>query len=196
MLLVHHDQTEVIDRREHRRAWSHAHPRLARPQPAPLRVALGRTQLGVQHGDRVAEALYEAGHYLRRQRDLRDQHDHPAPLRQRQPSRAHVHLGLARAGHAVQQPPLRAARTERVGEHIEDGRLVCGQLRRPRGRRAFREVARGRHGAAFSPAQAPRRTGRQAVLLRHPLGHRNQVRRHAQLKGAPRSQQPVGLHLA
>ena len=49
MLLVDHDQPEVVERREHGRARADAHARLAAAQPPPLVVALALRQPRVQH---------------------------------------------------------------------------------------------------------------------------------------------------
>ena len=63
-------------------------------------------ELGVQDGDRVAEARDEARDDLRRQRDLGDEHDHAAAVGERVRGGPQVDLGLARPGDAVQQQPL------------------------------------------------------------------------------------------
>ncbi len=112
MLLVDDDQAEIVDRREHRRARAHADARLALAQAPPLGVALGGAQPRVQHRDGVAEALDEARDDLRGERDLRHQHDRAAALLERGRGGLQVDLGLARAGHAVQQPPLGPALRE------------------------------------------------------------------------------------
>ena len=51
----------------------------------------------------VAEARAEARHELRRERDLRHQHQRALPGAARGGDDAQVHLGLARPGHAVEQ---------------------------------------------------------------------------------------------
>jgi hypothetical protein len=79
VLLVDDDQAEVDDRREHRRARAHADARLAAAQALPLVVALALGELGVQHRDRVAEALDEAADDLGRQRDLGHEDDRALP---------------------------------------------------------------------------------------------------------------------
>ena len=110
VLLVDHDQPQLRDRREDRRARPDADARLALAQAPPLLVALPGCHPRVQDRDRLAEAGAEASHDLRRQRDLRDHHDRPAALRERLLRRAQVDLGLARAGDAVQQHPPRLRR--------------------------------------------------------------------------------------
>ena len=111
VLLVDHDQAEVADRREDRRARADRDPRLAGAQAAPLVVALALAERRVQQRDRVAEARLEAPDGLRRERDLGHEHDHALAALERRGGRAQVDLGLARAGDAVQQ--VRAAAPDR-----------------------------------------------------------------------------------
>ena len=118
MLLVDDDQAEALDRREDRRARADGDPRLAGAQAAPLVVALALRQRGVQQRDGVAEAGGEARDGLRRERDLRHERDHALAALERRGGRAQVDLGLARAGHAVQQVRLAGRgldRRQRVG---------------------------------------------------------------------------------
>ncbi len=148
----------------------------------------------MQHGDGVAEAFDEATDDLRRQRDLRNQHDRSAPLLERCRRGAQVDLGLPGAGHAVQQPLLRASLTESSDQRRERGLLVVRELRRPRAARADPEVMRACDRAARATAQPARGTGRQhereragdrgAVLGGDPLGQREEVDGHAELERA------------
>ena len=79
MLLVDDDEPEALHRRENGRAWPNANPRLAAAHAKPLVAALARTQPGMEHRDPVAEPRLEARDRLRREADLRHEHDHPAP---------------------------------------------------------------------------------------------------------------------
>ena len=110
VLLVDDDQAELLDGREHGRARPDRDPRLADAQPAPLVVALAVGERGVQQRDGVAEAGGEPRHGLRRQRDLGHEHDHALVALERPGRRAEIDLGLARTGHAVQQPRLAGRR--------------------------------------------------------------------------------------
>ena len=111
VLLVDDDQPEVGDRREDGGARADGDPRLAGAQAPPLVVALALAERGVQQRDGVAEARLEAPDGLRRERDLRHEHDHALAALQRRGGGAQVDLGLARAGHAVQQ--MRSAALDR-----------------------------------------------------------------------------------
>ena len=152
MLLVDHDQPEVVERGEHRRARPHAHPRLAGAQPEPLVVALARPELRVQDRDRLAEARLEAAHGLGRERDLGDEHDRAAPRREGGGRGPEVDLGLPGAGHAMEAGsapgPLGAQRALDRGER---GRLGGAE---PRGLVAARADERDGRPALGGPDRA------------------------------------------
>ena len=202
VLLVDHDQAEPRHRREDGRARADDDPRLAGAQPPPLVVALAVRERGVQQRDRVAEARLEAGDGLRRQRDLRDEHDHALAVGERLRGRAQVDLGLARAGDAVQQPlpPLSTAATRlRLGggelhrpirRHVRARRAAAG----PRGDRdqaaplepaQGAEIGAGRAGQAVEQGalvvgDAPIRAGRLGPQRRlRPAGRRQHQRQRA-----------------
>jgi hypothetical protein len=141
VLLVDHDQPEVVHRREDRRARADRDAGLARAQPPPLVVALALPQRGVQQRDGVAEAGLEAAHGLRCEGDLGHQHDRALPALERRGRGAQVDLRLARARDAVQQP--RAAALH--GRHRR--LLLAGQLDRRVG---------ARRGERRPPARARR----------------------------------------
>ena len=151
MLLVDHDQAEVGERGEDRRARADAHPRLPRAHAPPLVVALARGELGVHHGHGVAEALHEAARGLRGERDLGHEHDGRAPALEGHRHRAQVDLGLAAAGDPVeQQGRARVAGLEARGHRIQggaSGRAWAPERRRPRRPR--------RRSAAAGPARGP-----------------------------------------
>ena len=79
VLLVEDDEAEPLDRREDGRARADADARRAAAQARPLVVALAGGELGVQDRDGVAEAVGEAADDLRRQADLRHEHDDAGP---------------------------------------------------------------------------------------------------------------------
>ena len=109
MLLVDADQAEVRHRREDGRAGADDDRRLAGDDPLALVAPLGVGQARVQHGDAVAEARLEAAERLRRQRDLRHEHDRAAAARERGRAGLEVDLRLAAAGRAGEEQVAAAA---------------------------------------------------------------------------------------
>ncbi len=121
--------------------------RLTRRDPLALVAALGLGQRGVQHGDAVAEALAEAAERLRRERDLRDEHDRAASARERGLARADVDLGLAAARRAVEQDVAAVAVEQLVDARERTRSCVLGQL----GRRRLRCQRAASRGSLRSP---------------------------------------------
>ena len=110
MLLVDHDQAEVLERREHGRARADADARLAARAAAATRRSARR---GVSRECRTAtvspKRSAKRADGLRRQRDLGHEHDRRAAALERGAHGAQVDLRLAAAGHAVQQQALARA---------------------------------------------------------------------------------------
>ena len=187
VLLVDHDQAEVLDRREDRRARADADARLPGAKAPPLVVALPEREARVEHGDRVPQALDEAPHHLRRERYLGNQHDRPATLLERAAGGAQVELGLARPRDAVQQ--------QLVGGGGARGRAPCARTPAPARRSAAaarasarrRRCARGDGGPRG--ARAPPGRERQA-------GARTRVRRRACSQRAGRRRARAGSRAA
>ena len=125
----------------------------------------------------------------------------PRPCCERRLGRAQVDLGLARAGHAVQQT-LRAQRAPSAParsdvEHRAAARRVSSGgwgERAPTARCGVRLTARrlrplSRRAAPGGSTSAERARDRRAVLRRDPFGQRDQLAGHAQLQRAQRRQQ-------
>ena len=68
-----------------------------------------------------AEALLAAGDELAGERDLRHQHEHLLPARERRGDRLEIDFGLARAGDAVEQAHGEAVFG--IGEQVARGLL-------------------------------------------------------------------------
>ena len=144
---------------------------LPRRDPLALVTALGVGQPGVQHGDAVAEARPEAADGLRRERDLRDEHDDPAATGERSRGGLEVHLGLAAPRRPVEEhmaTPASSARTIRsIGgtlrrrELLRLGLTAESVARRGRTRRPATSSRDGR-----DERQCPGR--RRAVVVREP----------------------------
>ena len=104
VLLVDHDQAEIAHRREDGRARPDADPGLARSAGAATRRSARPPACAEwSSATRVAEAAPEAIHRLRGEGDLGDEHDRAAAAGERLPGGLQVDLGLARAGHAVEE---------------------------------------------------------------------------------------------
>ena len=123
MLLVHHDQAEIREGQEQRRARARHHAHIALGHAAPdARALLGRDG-GMPLAGPAAEALLEPLQELAGQRDFGQQDQHLAvPPAQRIRDRLEIDLGLARAGHAVEQRRAEAA--------FFDGLAELGRRRR------------------------------------------------------------------
>ena len=153
MLLVDHDEAEVLQRREHRRARADHDLHAARADVLPLVVPLARREMAVQHGHArllPGKAGAKALHRLRRQRDLRHQHQRGAARRHHLRDRLQIDLRLAAAGHAVQQDHARLQRRP----FVDDGpkrRLLLGVHLERRRRRPPARAGRDR-----GPASAAR----------------------------------------
>ena len=147
VLLVDHHQAQVAHRGEGRRARPDADPRFAGLQALPLVAALARGQPGVEQRDAVAEPRHEPRHRLRRQPDLRDEHDRaPAPPKRRLGGRQ-VDLGLARARHPVEEVLAGRGAVDRGDDRVERRPLLGRQPRsRSTGRRRPRPPAAGSCG--------------------------------------------------
>ena len=102
----------------------------------------------MQRDDRRGQALAKARDELRRQRDLRHQHERAAARREHALDEVQVHLRLAAAGDTVQEESAEAP--ERVADRRDRLDLVGRQHRsRPAGARGRRRRA-AREG--FDPA--------------------------------------------
>ena len=103
LLLVHNDQSQLVQRREHRRPGTKHDVRLAPAQPLVLVVPLRQAQAAVQQRHLVSEIGGEARHHLRRQGDLRHQDHHGLAHPQQLLRQPDIHHRLAAAGNAPQQ---------------------------------------------------------------------------------------------
>ena len=153
VLLVDADDAEGGHRREHGRAGTHDHTCLTGCDPLALVAALRLCQRGVQYRNGVAEANAEPPERLRRERDLGNEHDRPAPARERLLARADVHLRLAAARRSPEQH-VAAAPVEQLDDAVERPRL---HVREPRGGSLRCEGPRRRRRA---PLAAPLRVVR------------------------------------
>ena len=143
VFLVHDDQTHLFQRREHRRTRTEHHPGLAAEHALPLVEPLAVSQTAVQHGQQVAEAAVKMGFELRGQGDLRHEHERGLPLVEAVAHRLQVDLGLAAAGHAMEQEGGKGLRGDGRQQETEHLLLLAGQAlgRGAPGRRLAEGVA-------------------------------------------------------
>ena len=170
MLLVDADQPEAVDGREHRRACPDDDACLAARDALALVAALGVGQPRVEDRDAVAEPCGEATGRLRRQRDLRHEHDRAEPTFEGSRARAEVDLGLPAARRPREQEVRR--RSERADDAGDRSVLLGRQsLGRAFGRQ---RLARHRRRLLLPPLPNTRgdereRPGRRRpVVLREP----------------------------
>ena len=129
VFLVHHDQAQVRERREDRRARAHEH--LVVPVRAPQpRVEAHRVRRGGVERRGAPEPLAETRQGLRRETDLRDEHERLAATRHDLRHRAHVHLGLAAPRHALEHHGARIPRG--AGDDFDGPALLVVQVERGR----------------------------------------------------------------
>ena len=95
---------QVLHRRKHRAARADHHPRLAEADAPPFVEALAR-RLSRECSTAASspKRAVQPGDHLGRERDFGNQHDGALARLQRPADQADVDLGLAAAGHAVQQ---------------------------------------------------------------------------------------------
>ncbi len=159
MLLVDDDQADAAHRGEDRRPGPDDDPRLATRDPVALVAPLGVSERGVDDRHEVAEALPEAPDGLRRERDLRDEHDRPETALERRGARLEVDLGLAAARRALEQHVLAHPHVEGRDDPL-DGRALIGRQRLRLGlageRLAERRATAARRAALVAPARRAR----------------------------------------
>ena len=138
VLLVDDDQPELPRRCENGRPDADDDLDLARGDALPVPMPFGVAEVAVEDGD-PGEPATEPSDRLRRQADLGDQHDRLPSPRHDPLDRRKVDLGLAAAGHSVDQERGEAARLQYRLDPRQNRRLLGGQDQRgPIGRLAGR----------------------------------------------------------
>ena len=147
VLLVDHNQPEVVQRSEDRRPRADADRRLAGPEPLPFVEPLSSRKRRMEDRYPVAEPGLETADRLRGESDLRHQHDRRLAASQDPLDQGQIDLGLAGTGHPGQQRLRHSGGIELPGQVPDRGRLISGQLGRICGGRA--------DDAALRPAAHP-----------------------------------------
>ncbi len=139
VLLIHHDQPDIRYRRKDRGARPDHDPRLAALHAPPLVVPFALREFGVQHRDLLPEPPRKYVHDLRRQGDLRQEHDGAAACGKRAGDGVEIDLGLTARGHAEQQHRARFTAHNAFAQHRRGVRLTWRERWRDR---AFRSRLR------------------------------------------------------
>ena len=159
MLLVHDDEADVGERGEERRARTHDDVGRAGTHHVPLVEPLAGGEARVQDGHVIAEAAAEAAHRLGRERNLGHEDDGPLALLAHALDGAEVDLGLARAGHAVDDDHVAAPGLGRAPDGGKGTLLPLGEVLGPGG-----VGARERGGLAAAADAAAMLHGHDAPL--------------------------------
>ena len=131
VFLVDDDEPEVPERREECRPRPYRDLHLAVVDPVPLVEPFPVRQAAVQDAEFVAEPGPEAAHGLRRQRNLRHQHDRGLPECKRHRDGLKVHLGFSGVGHAEQQQDVaRRFAAQHFGDEFERLLLILRRFER------------------------------------------------------------------
>ena len=132
MLLVHHNQPQLLRRGKHSRARADNDPCLSPADAPPFVKVFPRRQPRVQYRRHRPEAGTEPVHHLRGQGNLRHK-NHSGPAHFNGPAhQADEHLCLAAARHAMEQEAARALLQLRQ-DNLQRLPLGGGQLRVVRG---------------------------------------------------------------
>ncbi len=124
MFLVHDDQAERGERREHGGARADDDVDVAAADAMPLIVTFAVGESAVLNGDAFAERAAEDRGHRRRQRNLRHEHQHLTPLLPDGVGESQIDLRLAASGHAVQQRRLERAGGGERAQFVEDALLI------------------------------------------------------------------------
>ena len=125
VLLVDHDEGEPRQGGENGGTGADHDAGAAAVRGAPRVAPLGARERRMHDDDPGAEAPAEAIHELRRECDFGHQHQGLAAAGQRRRNGPQVHLGLAAAGHAVQE--MRGESAQRARDRLHDQRLLIRQ---------------------------------------------------------------------
>ncbi len=145
VLLIDDDQAGRGERRKYRGPRADHDVDIAPPDAVPLIVSFAVRQPAVLNGNRRPEARAKERRHLRRQRDFRNEHQHAASALPDGVSEPQVDLGLAAAGHAVDERYMErlrgGQRQQRLERALLIGRRVTKHRRLDRGDRVLERIA-------------------------------------------------------
>ena len=133
VFLIDHDQPQLAERQEQRRARAHHKLRLPRGQHPPDPAAFGDGHARMPFGGPRAKAGLDPRQEIRRQRNFRQQHQRLPPRPQAFGDRLQIDFRLARPGDALQQrggiAALRHGGDQRIGSvHLFPGQCHARKL--------------------------------------------------------------------
>ena len=141
LLFVYDNQANVRHGRERGAPRADDDIKLTLRDAPPFVIPLPQRQSAVKHRNATGKSLPEAADGLRRQRDLRHEHDAPPALLNHAPERLQIHLRLAAPRHAVQQINVGRAVID-ARRHVIERVLLVGselEIRRRRSRVTLRK---------------------------------------------------------
>ena len=127
MFFVDDDQSGIGQRREHGRARANHDIHRAGANAVPLVVALAVGQPTVLDGHGGTKAGAKERRHLRREGNFRHQHQHAAPAPPDRIGQPQIHLGLAAAGHTVDQRHPKSLRGRQRQQLLHRHLLLVGQ---------------------------------------------------------------------
>ena len=125
MFLIHHDQGEPGQRCEYGGARADQDAGLAAMRGSPSVASCGAGERGMQNRNTCAEAPTEPLDQLRRERDLRHQHQRLAAAGYRCSNYPQIHLGLAATGYTVEK--MCGEPAQRSSDCVDDQPLLVRQ---------------------------------------------------------------------
>jgi len=155
--LVDDDQAKIGIRQEQRGARADDHPGAAVRKRPPVVLALGLFHTAVPGQRFGTEPGFKTIEKRLGQGDFRQQHQHLPVLPQGLGNGLEIDLGLARAGHAVEQKRLESRRAHGLDQHVADSVLVLAEINRAEVRQRVRAGGKGRnlfpvkHSQFFQP---------------------------------------------
>ena len=127
VLLIDHDDAQVLERCEQRRPGTDHHIDLSAPRPFELVRSLARTHFRMDDGNPVSESVVKPHQCLVGQCDLGDQHNCLLTMFHREGDQLNIDLRLPGPGHAPDQVSSRRLLFPGAADCADDLLLLCIQ---------------------------------------------------------------------
>ncbi len=145
MFFIDDDQAKVLERQEKRRPCAHDQPGLSTGDLGPAAPSFGLRDAGVPFSRVCTETRFDTGQKFGGQRNFRQQNKDLPPVRQTFGDSLQIDLGLARAGHALEQRGPISAGSNGGLQRIRRLLLIGSQRFAGAFRVQWREVRIARH---------------------------------------------------